>query len=308
MYKPVVSTRYRMCRIGTDRVIVRKMGNAYNDGMFAEYIMEYFLSDNRIKEISGILSAVTAGILAFALLLAAWNPGNLAAARTASAVGACGMAGICLSEAKADAYSEPVSVSMRLKDRAAAGMAGRFRRRRMAELSESFPELVSAARVPAAEPSAVVRTEGTLSFPEYAAGAAYDRDEAFSDTGKAEAAEIPEAGASEEKEKSSEQAYVVVGKGFLCDGSGRIVGCREGFTVTDGLLALPADAFCTGIARGAFAALGDEIEEIYIPANIRTIEDGAFDGLSELVYIEVHPDNPFYESRNGYLFQKNQEN
>ena len=43
---------------------------------------------------------------------------------------------------------------------------------------------------------------------------------------------------------------------------------------------------------------------MYIPANIVDISDSAFDGLSELFYIEVHPDNPVYGSSNGELYRK----
>lgn len=91
--------------------------------------------------------------------------------------------------------------------------------------------------------------------------------------------------------------------GFLCDVNGRIVGC-EGIAVTDGVLNISADSRCTAIAAGAFADLGSEVFEIYIPANIVDISDSAFDGLSELFYIEVHPDNPVYGSANGELYRK----
>ena len=91
--------------------------------------------------------------------------------------------------------------------------------------------------------------------------------------------------------------------GFLCDASGRIVGC-EGLTVTDGVLNIPADGRCTAIADGAFASLGSEVFEIYIPANIVDISESAFDGLTELFYIEVHPDNSVYGSSNGELYRK----
>ena len=92
--------------------------------------------------------------------------------------------------------------------------------------------------------------------------------------------------------------------GFLCDVNGRIVGC-ERVAVTDGVLNIPADSRWTAIAGGAFASLGSEVFEIYIPANIVDISDSAFEGLSELFYIEVHPDNPVYGSASGELYRKN---
>lgn len=92
-------------------------------------------------------------------------------------------------------------------------------------------------------------------------------------------------------------------KGFLCNADGVIVGC-DGLQVTDGVLNLTTDARCTAIADGAFAGLGSDVFEIYIPANIIDISESAFDGLPELFYIEVHPDNPVYGSANGVLYRK----
>lgn len=95
----------------------------------------------------------------------------------------------------------------------------------------------------------------------------------------------------------------VLCKGFLLDASGKITGCQN-VLVIDGVLCLPSDIRCTGVAAGTLASLGTEIYEIYIPANIAAIEEGAFDGLPELIFIEVHPDNPVYESREGILCRK----
>lgn len=105
-------------------------------------------------------------------------------------------------------------------------------------------------------------------------------------------------------EEPDENAGTVTSiNGFLCDVDGRIVG-YDGITVTDGVLNIPADSRCTAIAGGAFTSLGSEVFEVYIPANIVDISDSAFDGLSELFYIEVHPDNPVYGSSNGELYRK----
>ena len=96
-------------------------------------------------------------------------------------------------------------------------------------------------------------------------------------------------------EEPDENAGTVTSiNGFLCDVDGRI----------DGVLNIPADSRCTAIAGGAFTSLGSEVFEVYIPANIVDISDSAFDGLSELFYIEVHPDNPVYGSSNGELYRK----
>lgn len=93
-------------------------------------------------------------------------------------------------------------------------------------------------------------------------------------------------------------------KGFLCDASGKIIGCDGSISVTDGVLCLPSDEKCTGVAAGAFSGLEAEVFEIYIPANIIMIEEGAFDRLTELFFIQVHPGNPVYGSSQGELFKK----
>lgn len=46
------------------------------------------------------------------------------------------------------------------------------------------------------------------------------------------------------------------------------------------------------------------VEEIYIPANIIYIASGAFENLTNLIYIEVAEDNPVYYSENGELYTK----
>lgn len=107
---------------------------------------------------------------------------------------------------------------------------------------------------------------------------------------------------SEEPVKEEEASFVNY-NGFVCDLSGKIIGC-DGVLVTDGVLCLPSDGICTGVATGAFASLSESVYEIYIPENIIAIEAGAFDGLSELLYIEVHPDNPVYQSSFGVLSEK----
>lgn len=110
---------------------------------------------------------------------------------------------------------------------------------------------------------------------------------------------LPDSDPSEED--SDNQDFLC--KGFLCDASGKIIGCQD-VSVTDGVLCLPSDAACTGIRANALASLSMQIYEIYIPANIVTIEEGAFNGLPELYFIEVHPDNPVYGSTEGFLYTK----
>ena len=90
--------------------------------------------------------------------------------------------------------------------------------------------------------------------------------------------------------------------GFVSNDAGYITSCTGAGGVADGILALPADAACTGIESGALSAVAGQIEEIYIPANITYIGAGAFDGLPNLMYIEAAPGNPNYYSENGILY------
>ncbi len=94
---------------------------------------------------------------------------------------------------------------------------------------------------------------------------------------------------------------------FLCDSAGMIIGCDETVTLTDGVLCLPGDSRCRGVGAKAFLPFGAQISEIYIPANIVEISEGAFDGLTGLSYIYVDLDNPVYGSYGGEIFLKDHE-
>ena len=92
---------------------------------------------------------------------------------------------------------------------------------------------------------------------------------------------------------------------YVCDDAGYITGYTGFFgSITDGLLNLPAHPSCVGVRANAFAALEEFVTDIYIPANITQIENGAFDSLPYVFYIYVHPDNPVYSSENGILYTK----
>ncbi len=112
--------------------------------------------------------------------------------------------------------------------------------------------------------------------------------------------ETDETGSSEDTEENGQTFFC---GGFLCNESGMIIGCPDIF-ITDGVLCLPSSIECTGVAAGALDSFSSEVYELYIPANIILIEDGALEGLTELFYIQVHPDNPIYKSSNGILDKK----
>lgn len=92
--------------------------------------------------------------------------------------------------------------------------------------------------------------------------------------------------------------------GFLCNESGYITGYTDaGLVLKDGLLILPSDPSCKGVAKGAFAGLEDAME-LYIPANICYIEAGAFEELNNLFFIEAAPDSRTFYSENGILYYR----
>ncbi len=91
--------------------------------------------------------------------------------------------------------------------------------------------------------------------------------------------------------------------GFLSNDLGYITGCTaDAGTVTDGFLTFPVCESCTGITKGAFDNIADCVFEIYIPDCITYIEEGAFDSMYNLMYIEVSAGNPVYYSEKGILY------
>lgn len=117
-----------------------------------------------------------------------------------------------------------------------------------------------------------------------------------------EACTIPFEQAKGEKRKLSLYAGWKT-KGYALSDQGYLMDCGPEM-VSDGLLLLPSDGACTGVEEHAFDKLAQMIEEIYIPANITDIASGVFENLTNLIYIEVAPDNPVYYSENGELYTK----
>ena len=98
------------------------------------------------------------------------------------------------------------------------------------------------------------------------------------------------------------EATVKVIKGFTVNESGCITGYQDPLVARSGILSLPEDEFCTSVGSRVFAGLEDICTEIYIPANITSIEPDAFMELSNVFYVEVAPDNPNYYSECGILY------
>ena len=106
-------------------------------------------------------------------------------------------------------------------------------------------------------------------------------------------------------ENENEEEPIAVGNpdtGYLINAEGMICGLSGSKEVIkDGVLRFPEKG-CSGIAAGALAALGSQVEEIEIPANITAIQPGAFAGLSNLGWIEADEANPAYVTVDGVLY------
>lgn len=91
--------------------------------------------------------------------------------------------------------------------------------------------------------------------------------------------------------------------GFLVDKSGVIYGISDpDLVVNDGYLEFPAEG-CTGIAAGTFGGSFPSVREIFIPANITYIEEGAFSGLRDMEWFETGSDGTYY-TEEGVLFSE----
>lgn len=97
---------------------------------------------------------------------------------------------------------------------------------------------------------------------------------------------------------------VTVISGFYVDQAGMICGIADvNVAVSCGYMELPSEG-CTGIAAGAFCDAPAGIEEVYIPACITRIEEGAFSGLNEVGWFETEEGGEM-ASFEGVLFTEN---
>ena len=104
-------------------------------------------------------------------------------------------------------------------------------------------------------------------------------------------------------ESLDEPAYIEI-RGMKIDSEGYVTEIVSG--VSDGLLVFPTDVRCKGIRAEAVekldADLKDEVTEIWIPANITHIEEGTFNSLKNVNFIEAADGNPAYYSEAGILY------
>lgn len=102
---------------------------------------------------------------------------------------------------------------------------------------------------------------------------------------------------------SDGEKHTWLSSGFEVNEEGLIVDYWPTSDETAGFLELP-DIGCTGIAKGAFTRAGAGICELYIPSNITRIEAGGLSGLPDLEWICVEPENAYFQSREGILYDR----
>ena len=89
--------------------------------------------------------------------------------------------------------------------------------------------------------------------------------------------------------------------GFLVNESGIIYGISDpDLVVNDGYMEFPTEK-CTGIAASTFSSGLPTVREIFIPANITYIEEGAFSGLANMEWFEMESSGAYY-TEEGVLF------
>ena len=89
--------------------------------------------------------------------------------------------------------------------------------------------------------------------------------------------------------------------GFLVNESGIIYGISDpDLVVNNGYMEFLTEK-CTGIAAGTFSSGLPTVREIFIPANITYIEEGAFSGLANMEWFEMESSGAYY-TEEGVLF------
>ncbi len=119
--------------------------------------------------------------------------------------------------------------------------------------------------------------------------------------------DVPSVDVPEEETGTGGKGESIEIAGFIVDSQGYITGVTDNLVLMDGILAVSADPECMGIRADAFLDIEEEVIEIYIPANICDIEQGAFDCFPLLMYIEAAEDHSCYHSEDGILYSENGE-
>lgn len=157
----------------------------------------------------------------------------------------------------------------------------------------------SAAEVPEA-PAATVPEEPEVSVPEGTAPVIPEVPEAS--VPEEPATSVPDDPAEQVPPENTGNGSVPgVIDGFLVNESGIIYGISDpDLVVNDGYMEFPTEK-CTGIAAGTFSSGLPTVREIFIPANITYIEEGAFSGLANMEWFEMESSGAYY-TEEGVLF------
>lgn len=157
----------------------------------------------------------------------------------------------------------------------------------------------SAAEVPEA-PAATVPEEPEVSVPEGTAPVIPEVPEAS--VPEEPAISVPDDPAEQVPPENTGNGSVPgVIDGFLVNESGIIYGISDpDLVVNDGYMEFPTEK-CTGIAAGTFSSGLPTVREIFIPANITYIEEGAFSGLANMEWFEMESSGAYY-TEEGVLF------
>ncbi len=114
---------------------------------------------------------------------------------------------------------------------------------------------------------------------------------------------VPEEVPAGPEEPAPSVPVMKVADGFFVDESGAVCAIADPETaVKDGRLILPSDG-CSSIAAGAFLSAPEGIREVYIPACITEIAEGAFAGLNETEWFSTDGEGS-YVAVDGVLFSE----
>ena len=164
--------------------------------------------------------------------------------------------------------------------------------------SAALPEDMTGGKAPAV-PDKVVEIP-----PENAAG---EKEDITADNPQDIPADVPakpEDVPSDSGPSSGAEADILVVDGFYVDESGAICGIAEPEEIVkSGYMSLPSEG-CSSVAAGAFDDIPAGIIEIYVPANITYIEEGAFSGLRDAEWFSADSSGT-YTSLDGVLVSEN---
>lgn len=164
--------------------------------------------------------------------------------------------------------------------------------------SAALPEDMTGGKAPAVPDKVVEIPSGN---------AADEKEDITADNPQDIPADIPakpEDVPSDSGPSSGAEADILVVDGFYVDESGAICGIAEPEEIVkSGYMSLPSEG-CSSVAAGAFDDIPAGIIEVYVPANITYIEEGAFSGLRDAEWFSADSSGT-YTSLDGVLVSEN---